>query len=328
MRRLIVLAIAAFAALLAAPTHAQNNRSGVASYGSDANACTIAAPCLTLQGAIGKTNAGGEVVVLDSHVIGNAVVGKALSIVAAANADARIVVQAGGIGIDVDAGPNADVTIDGISFQGDPASVTLNIVANAIGILVRSARNAVIRSVKANQLDHGTKVLPKPSLAQLGIAIHNYHTQSSNYGIAAYNANGTSLWMQVNRFTCTNMLNAALLSDGTSNTLMCGECSISRVVNATNTGYGVHARVNGAGTNVILLTNTRITGTQTAVFGEASNGGDVFSSWTHNWWTHNDRAYGVNFVLGDGSVRFVSDRTNYLRLSGFETGDVIDADTL
>src|SRR5262245_37581093 len=45
---------------------AQSARTYVSGRGSDSNACTQSAPCLTLQGALAKTNAGGEIYALNS----------------------------------------------------------------------------------------------------------------------------------------------------------------------------------------------------------------------------------------------------------------------
>src|ERR1700682_3694634 len=44
---------------------AGNDRSWVASTGSDSNPCTRSQPCATFQGALAKTNAGGEIDVVD-----------------------------------------------------------------------------------------------------------------------------------------------------------------------------------------------------------------------------------------------------------------------
>jgi hypothetical protein len=67
MRLLIALAVCAVCALIfaAAPAAAQNTQSWIASSGSDANACTRAAPCATIEAAIGRTNAGGRIDCVD-----------------------------------------------------------------------------------------------------------------------------------------------------------------------------------------------------------------------------------------------------------------------
>src|SRR5215472_2314909 len=61
-----VLLLALARALLAMPALAQTTRTYVSGKGSDANACTQAAPCLTLQAALAKTAASGQIYALDS----------------------------------------------------------------------------------------------------------------------------------------------------------------------------------------------------------------------------------------------------------------------
>ena len=49
---------------------AQTIRTYVSTRGSDANPCTRGAPCLTFQGALAKTTAGGEILALNSGDFG------------------------------------------------------------------------------------------------------------------------------------------------------------------------------------------------------------------------------------------------------------------
>jgi hypothetical protein len=62
--RFIVLAAASLSLPLCA--HAQLFRAYVASYGNDANPCTVGAPCRLLPAAIAAVNSGGEIWMLDS----------------------------------------------------------------------------------------------------------------------------------------------------------------------------------------------------------------------------------------------------------------------
>src|ERR1035437_10457367 len=65
----------------AAPAQAQNGRSFVSGHGSDAAACTLAAPCRTLAAAFAATNASGEIDVLDPAGYGALTIPKAARIV-------------------------------------------------------------------------------------------------------------------------------------------------------------------------------------------------------------------------------------------------------
>jgi hypothetical protein len=74
-----------FALVMAAGVFVDAAHAGVLSYvsstGNDANACTFAAPCRTLQRAISATKTGGEVRVIDSAGYGAAIaIGKSITI--------------------------------------------------------------------------------------------------------------------------------------------------------------------------------------------------------------------------------------------------------
>jgi len=97
MNRLTIAATAMFFALPAA--FAQNNRSWVASTGSDTNPCTRAQPCATFQGAFGKTNANGEIDVVDPGDYGSV------------NISTAVTIDGGGMARITSASPNAAVHI-------------------------------------------------------------------------------------------------------------------------------------------------------------------------------------------------------------------------
>src|SRR5436305_6655738 len=66
--RLSALFAIMLAAFLHAPSaHAQQARTWVASNGDDANPCTRTAPCRTFQGAMSKTQTGGEIDAIDAQ---------------------------------------------------------------------------------------------------------------------------------------------------------------------------------------------------------------------------------------------------------------------
>jgi hypothetical protein len=77
---LTLLAATLAGALHAAPAHAQVTRTFVSGMGNDANPCTLAAPCRTMQGAFNLTAAGGEINVLDAAGYGALGITHAISI--------------------------------------------------------------------------------------------------------------------------------------------------------------------------------------------------------------------------------------------------------
>jgi len=107
-------AILALAGNVAEAATAQ--RTFVASSGSDANACSIIAPCRSFGTAITHTSTGGEVIVLDSAGYGPVIIGKSVSIIAPEGVYAGVSVSSGnGITVDV---PGGIVRLRGLAING------------------------------------------------------------------------------------------------------------------------------------------------------------------------------------------------------------------
>jgi hypothetical protein len=101
---------------------AAGDRTFVASYGADTNAsrdCAPATPCRTLNAALAVTNAGGEVVALDSASYGPAPIriARSVSITAAQGVHAAVTVPGGADGIEI-AGSGVSVALKGLTIDG------------------------------------------------------------------------------------------------------------------------------------------------------------------------------------------------------------------
>src|SRR4051812_40143579 len=70
-----VLALVTFV-LVVTPAQAQLSHTWVSSTGSDGGICDRPSPCQTFSGALGKTNAGGEITCVDSGNFGGVFVNK------------------------------------------------------------------------------------------------------------------------------------------------------------------------------------------------------------------------------------------------------------
>ena len=128
-RSLLVLAsIFEIAALLGAPASviAASQRTFVASYGSDASpSCSLAAPCRSFNVAIGNTNSGGEVVILDTAAYGVMTINKSIKIIGPSGVYGGISVLGGAnptTGIVINAGDFDDITLRGLDISGVPNS--------------------------------------------------------------------------------------------------------------------------------------------------------------------------------------------------------------
>jgi hypothetical protein len=105
-----------FVAFFASASMAQVQRTFVSGLGSDANLCTRTAPCRTFGQAISQTNAGGEVIVLDSAGYGPVTITKAVSLIAPPGVYAGISVFSGD-GIGIQAGSSDTVILRGLTVN-------------------------------------------------------------------------------------------------------------------------------------------------------------------------------------------------------------------
>jgi hypothetical protein len=114
-------ATVAFAGTLVAPAAmAAVQRTFVSGSGSDLAACSLAAPCRSFAAAIGQTNPGGEIVVLDSAGYGPVAISDSVSIITPAGLYAGVTVMAG-TGITV-AGAGIVVHLRGLTINGQGGS--------------------------------------------------------------------------------------------------------------------------------------------------------------------------------------------------------------
>src|SRR4030095_5898149 len=81
--------------LFAPDAFAASQRTFVASFGSDSNPCSLAAPCRGFQAAVDAVAAGGEVVTLDSGGFGTMIIGKAIQIIVPPGMHAAIFPESG-----------------------------------------------------------------------------------------------------------------------------------------------------------------------------------------------------------------------------------------
>jgi hypothetical protein len=119
MRRgwLAAIGALAVAGATAGTAEAQLNRSAVSVAGDDANNCAPATPCRSFARAMSQTNAGGEVIVLDSGGYGPFTIDKAITVQAAPGVYAGVTATTGH-GIHVAAGASDVVVIRGLSING------------------------------------------------------------------------------------------------------------------------------------------------------------------------------------------------------------------
>jgi hypothetical protein len=261
--------------LSAAPAQAQNARSFVSGHGSDAAACTLAAPCRTLAAAFAATNAGGEIDVLDPAGYGALTINKAISIVNDGVGTAGVIVPSGGIGITITAGTNDAVSLRGLSVEGGGVGAT-GIQFNAGKSL--TIENCVIRHVTGDGIffqsttatsaltvsnslvadNAGTGILLFPSNSATAVFNRVEVNNNGNYGILVNGGNSAG----------TNTVNATVSESVAAGNVGFGFCSFTQSGKAptslmvfhsvaANNGTGVEANGTGA---TVRLANSTVTG--------------------------------------------------------------------
>jgi len=122
LRRIYALTSIAFALSMLAATNAAASaqRTFVASHGAPANTafnCSITKPCRAFSDALGVTNDGGEVIVIDSAGYGPMTIAKSVSIIAPAGVYAGISAPGALSGVDID-GAGVSVVLHGLTING------------------------------------------------------------------------------------------------------------------------------------------------------------------------------------------------------------------
>jgi hypothetical protein len=168
MKRIPALASSTvFMLLLAAAetANAQATRTWVSSGGDDANNCSRSAPCRTFAGAIVKTDAGGEINVVDSGSYGVVTITKAITITNDGAGSAGVL-GSGTNAIEVSAGINDVVVLRGLDIEGHGTGLS--------GIKVLSAgvvhvENCTIHSFTQKGIDFEPSAA-SPSTIQLHVS--------------------------------------------------------------------------------------------------------------------------------------------------------------
>jgi len=131
MKRTFVLLVGI--CLFALPSFAQNARSFVSTSGNDANVCTLASQCRTFGRAITQTNAGGEIIALDSGGMGQSfTIDRAITISAAPGVAATVSGTINHV-ITVNAGSSDRVVLRNLTILGSPTIA--GIIVTSVGDL-------------------------------------------------------------------------------------------------------------------------------------------------------------------------------------------------
>jgi hypothetical protein len=156
-----------FAAVGASAAHAQSTRTWVSGVGNDANPCSRTEPCKTFAGAMARTDAKGEINVLDPGGFGTVTITKSVTI-SSEGFEAGVLATAGANAIVINAGPTDVVVLRGLDLEGLGAALT--------GIKVLAAGAVYVEDCTINNFTQmGIDYLPA-SVAASTSQLHVSHT--------------------------------------------------------------------------------------------------------------------------------------------------------
>jgi hypothetical protein len=275
----ILRIVAVCSVFLAAMTvSAQNNRSAVSINGLDTNASTVPAPCRTFGVAISKTNAGGDVIALDSGGYGGFTVDRAVSVLPAPGVYAGIVATSGNA-ITVNA-PGAEVELrnltirgfgtgsNGIKFDSGSALHIEHCVISGFtlrGVETQISTSANLYINDSSFRDCDSAVLASTSSGTLKVAIDG--TRAENTVNAAFYASDNS------RVTVRNSVAAGSGVAGFRVLVFSAVTAEMNVENcmSSNNLYGLLIDSN-TGTSILRASNMIITNNDTGMFVGGSGG--------------------------------------------------------
>jgi hypothetical protein len=257
MDRFATASTLALALLAPLTVFATAQRTFVASTGVDTHPCSLTAPCRSFARAITQTNAGGEVIVLDSAGYGPVTVTKAVSIVSPAGIHAGISVLSGNDGITVNAGAGDDVVLRGLSINGQGGGTGINLV-QAGRVRVESCVIAGMAAVGIAHSAANTQLIVVDTIVRDnagGIVVHAEHAEATldrvriegNSGDGFYIApplGGTYVHATISDSVFANNAGDAIAAEtvGGARTII----SVNRSIIANNIGNGFRAFVGAA----------------------------------------------------------------------------------
>jgi hypothetical protein len=276
--------------LCTVPAYAQATRTWVSGVGSDANACSRTAPCLTFAGAIAKTAAGGEIDALDSGGFGAVTIIKSVTI--DGGGGVASVMAAGTNGITVSAGATDIVTIRNVQVQGNLGNGSSPGTAGIHGIQFLSGAMlnidnckidgflgyGIVAQTSANAILNVTNTIITNAFGGIGLALsggalngsidHTTIRKMSSYGIstspgaiyftvtnsAIINAAGTGVF--ANTGSVLEVDSSSITNNNTAFTTQGGTIRISRnTIYDNNTNFSISGGTIATGGNNFVAVN-------------------------------------------------------------------------
>jgi hypothetical protein len=288
-------------------------RTFVASSGSDADNCSLATPCRSFGTAIAQTDAGGEILVLDSAGYGRVTITKSVAIIAPPGVHAGISVAAGSTGVLI-FNATAVVVLRGLVITGQPGSASgiyLNQAARlhvehctisnmgADGVRLRAGHAYIADSTIRNNGANGIH-------ARESIRVVVDRTRIEHNGDSGMLAGNGTVATVTNSVLAGNVNSGMVIDSDDANSMTAA--SVTDTSLSHNGSLGLWARAENAG-SVVQLALTRSTVSSNSLGGVQmrSDTGVVYAALTDNTIAHNVMQAGGVWAQGAG-LRAMIDR--------------------
>jgi hypothetical protein len=209
-----------------APGQATTFRTFVSAHGSDANACTLLAPCKTFAAALAQTTAGGIIDVLDPAGYGAVTITKSITI--NGRDWASILVTSGATAITINAGASDVINLRGLIIDGAGSGDT-GIVFNSGGTL--NIQNSVIRRFT------GAGIFFKPPTSGKLFVSDTLVADNTLNGIGLFPSGPSTVTAMLNRVELDSNF-SGLLADGTNSLGGAIKVTVADSVAANNANIG------------------------------------------------------------------------------------------
>ena len=269
MKHALVLALIAGAAVSAGADEAsaQANRTWVSGLGSNSNPCTRSSPCQTFAGAYAKTNAGGEIDVLDPGDFGTLIITHAITIDGQGQL-ASILTPGDPMfsAFYINAGPSDVVILRNLTINGEGQG--------GIGIVFNTGAALHIHNCVIMNATSGTQGLKfSPNAASMLFIQDTVITNNAGGGLLVAPVSGGSAKVALSRVRLNGNGPYGLRGDTTGSGSGTVNVAVTDSEIAGNAGDGVEG-ASGSSTVIVVINRSDIV--HNAVSGISANGSNVY----------------------------------------------------
>lgn len=236
-----------------------------AASGNDANPCTQAQPCRTINAAVPTVIAGGEVLILDSGGYGSdvnnalATITQSVAIVVPPGLFGGLSTPSGVIGVNINA-PGATVTLRGLSISAQ--------AANGVGVSITAADKVNIENCVISNFTQGVEVTTDVATS---VVVDGSILQDNSVGVSFAGGGTTARNLTIN----------------------------NSLIEASSTGS---LGINVQDSTTTAISNTRFVNQVSAIFAASTTAGSISNVTVRDSLFNKVAAFGMNLSTSSGGV--------------------------